>query len=155
MHQSFVNMPPTQPLSRAGDSRANVQYFYFHIVGGYSFGYLIYSAVPDPRGACGSELFPLRAVPYGMINHFYHIECLPLNVTFFYYACADDVRNQVMGAMPMIITGATWYIGLDKQKFSSKIVIFSYPSILTYVLGAQKNRLIETVLLSIHIMCFG
>ena len=33
--------------------------------------------------------------------------------------------------------------------------IFSYPSILTYVLGAQKNRLIETVLLSTHNLCFG
>ena len=31
----------------------------------------------------------------------------------------------------------------------------SYPSVLTYVLGAQKNRLIETVLLSIHNVCFG
>ena len=26
--------------------------------------------------------------------------------------------------------------------------MFSYPSVLTYVLGAQKNRLIETALLS-------
>ena len=33
--------------------------------------------------------------------------------------------------------------------------IFSYPSVLTYVLGAQKNRLIETVLLSTHNICFG
>ena len=33
--------------------------------------------------------------------------------------------------------------------------IFSYPSVWTYVLGAQKNRLIETVLLSTHNICFG
>ena len=33
--------------------------------------------------------------------------------------------------------------------------IYSYPSVLTYVLGAQKNRLIETVLLSTHNICFG
>ena len=33
--------------------------------------------------------------------------------------------------------------------------IFSYPSVLTYVLGAQKNRLIETDLLSIHDNCIG
>ena len=39
--------------------------------------------------------------------------------------------------------------------FSHKIFIFSCPSILTYVLGAQKNRLIETVLLSTHNICFG
>ena len=30
--------------------------------------------------------------------------------------------------------------------------LFSYPAIKTYVLGAQKNRLIETVLLSTHNM---
>ena len=69
--------------------------------------------------------------------------------------------------------------GLDKQNFSAKtypsvltcfgfskdlsrnkkiiFLIFSYPSVLTYVLGAQKNCLIETVLLSTHNIhvCFG
>ena len=38
---------------------------------------------------------------------------------------------------------------------SAKFVIFSYPSVLTYVWGAQKNRLIEMVLLSTHNICFG
>ena len=33
--------------------------------------------------------------------------------------------------------------------------ISSYPSVLTNVLGAQKNRLVETVLLSSHNICFG
>ena len=33
--------------------------------------------------------------------------------------------------------------------------MFSYPSVLTYVLGAQKNHLIETVLLSTHNICFS
>ena len=47
------------------------------------------------------------------------------------------------------------YIGLDKQIFERKIVIFSYLSVLTYVLGAQKNRIIERVVLSIHKICFG
>ena len=32
--------------------------------------------------------------------------------------------------------------------------LFSYPSIQTYVLDAQKSRLIETVLLSTHNICF-
>ena len=41
--------------------------------------------------------------------------------------------------------------GLDKQFLSVKL--FSYPTDLTYVLGAQKNRLIETVLLSTHNIC--
>ena len=31
-----------------------------------------------------------------------------------------------------------------------KLQLFSYPSVATYVGGAQKNRLIETVLLSIR-----
>ena len=39
--------------------------------------------------------------------------------------------------------------------FSVKLSLFSYPEIQTYVLGAQKNRLIETVLLSTHNICFG
>ena len=43
--------------------------------------------------------------------------------------------------------------GIDN--FSVKMYIFSYPSVLTYVLGAQKKRLIETVLLSTHNICFG
>ena len=33
--------------------------------------------------------------------------------------------------------------------------MFSYPSILTYVLGAQNSRLSEMVLLSTHNICFG
>ena len=33
--------------------------------------------------------------------------------------------------------------------------MFSYPSVLTYFLAAQKNHLIETVLLSTHNICFG
>ena len=48
------------------------------------------------------------------------------------------------------------FTGLDKQKQNQrKIVIFSYPSILAYVLGAQRNRLNEEVLLSTHNICFG
>ena len=49
--------------------------------------------------------------------------------------------------------------GLDKQKFSAAnckyFLTHSYPSVLTCVLGAQKNRLIETVLLSTYNICFG
>ena len=36
-----------------------------------------------------------------------------------------------------------------------KLCLFPNPSILTSVLGAQKNRLIETVLMSTHNICFG
>ena len=44
---------------------------------------------------------------------------------------------------------------LGLRFLSAKFLIFSYPSVLTYVWGAQKNCLIETVLLSTHNICFG
>ena len=49
------------------------------------------------------------------------------------------------------------YICVDraKQIFERRAVNIFYLSVLTYVLGAQKNRLIETVLLSTHNICFG
>ena len=46
----------------------------------------------------GSEFFPVRVVPYGLENRFYHIMCPPLNVTIF----ITHVRNCVMGATPML-----------------------------------------------------
>ena len=39
--------------------------------------------------------------------------------------------------------------------FSVKLRLFSYPFVKTCVLGAQKNRLVETVLLSTQNICFG
>ena len=55
---------------------------------------------------------------------------------------------------PLLLSGNN--TGLDKQNFwAENCKYFSYPSVLTYVLGAQKNRLIETVLLSTHNICFG
>ena len=45
--------------------------------------------------------------------------------------------------------------GLLNKNFQLKIVIIFLPINLTYVLGAQKNRLIETVLLSTQNICFG
>ena len=47
----------------------------------------------------GSKFFALRAVPYGMENHFYHIRWPPLNVTIF----ITHVRNCVMGDTPLSI----------------------------------------------------
>ena len=48
------------------------------------------------------------------------------------------------------------YTGLDKQKkISVKLLKNFLPIFLVYVLGAQKNRLIETVLLSTQNICFG
>ena len=42
-----------------------------------------------------------------------------------------------------------------KQNFLAQITIFSNPSILAFVLDAQKNRLIETDHLSTLNICFG
>ena len=44
------------------------------------------------------------------------------------------------GALNVII------IGLETQFLGIKLYIFSYPSVFAYVLGAQKNHLIEMVL---------
>ena len=46
-------------------------------------------------------------------------------------------------------------IGLAEEYLSVKLLIFSFPSVSTYVLSAQKNCLIETVLLSTHNLCLG
>ena len=45
-----------------------------------------------------------------------------------------------------------WPIDSFSEKLKKKYFL---PSILTFVLGAQKNRAIETVLLSTHNICFG
>ena len=45
--------------------------------------------------------------------------------------------------------------GLDKQNFQRINVNIFLPILLPYAFRAQKNRLIETVLLSIHNICFG
>ena len=58
--------------------------------------------------------------------------------------------HQILSIWPR--TGIT---GLDKQKFQRKIVNIFLPKFLAYVLGAQKNHLIETVILSTHNICFG
>ena len=47
------------------------------------------------------------------------------------------------------------YIGPDKDIFERKIVIIFIPTNLNSVLGAQKNRFIEAVLLSTCNICFG
>ena len=47
-----------------------------------------------------------------------------------------------------------YYKSRESKFLSVKLSIFSYTSVLTYVLGAQKNCLIETVLLSTNNICF-
>ena len=47
------------------------------------------------------------------------------------------------------------HTGLDKQKMSALNCEYFLPINFNICLGAQKNRLIETVLLSTHNICFG
>ena len=55
------------------------------------------------------------------------------------------------------LSGMNQYVnGLVKKNSVTCILqIFSYSSVVTYVLGAQKSRLIEMVFLSTHNICFG
>ena len=45
--------------------------------------------------------------------------------------------------------------GPDKQKFERKILIIFLPIGLNMCLGAKKNRLNKTIVLSTHNICFG
>ena len=47
------------------------------------------------------------------------------------------------------------YMGLDNKIFERTIGIIVLPININYVLGTQRNRLTETVLLSTHNICFG
>ena len=47
------------------------------------------------------------------------------------------------------------FVGLDNNFFNPKDVNIFKELVLTQVLGAQKNHLIETSLLSTHNICFG
>ena len=49
----------------------------------------------------------------------------------------------------------TYHTGYDKQKISALFANIFLPIIFAYVLGAQKNHLNETVLLSTHNICFS
>ena len=63
----------------------------------------------------GSKFFSLRAVPYGMINHLYHIGWSPLNVTIF----ITHMCNCVMGAMSMLCAGSRKkFLGLLCKKIN-------------------------------------
>ena len=73
-------------------------------------------------------------------------------------AVAD--QGEVSSPFSVIIKHTDWDLPScmlyhSQKQIERKNVIFSYPSVLTYGLGAQKNRLIGTLLLSTHNICFG
>ena len=64
--------------------------------------------------------------------------------------------NQEIRSVSHACTGFVEASGQNRQIFTALkwVCMVSYPSVLTFVLGAQKNRLNETVLLSTHNICF-
>ena len=81
-----------------------------------------------------------------------HIFTVLMNLILKEYACKWYKRS-------LCFQRCDWWdivITQDKHNFwAYKFWIFPYPSVLTYVLGTQKNPVIETVLLSTHNTCFG
>ena len=73
---------------------------------------------------------------------FYNFFCVLDYVTGF-YSINLHVHIQISQLMRLVLI----------LKINIKFLIFSYQSVLTFVLGARKNRLI--VLLSTHNLCFG
>ena len=71
------------------------------------------------------------------------------NLPFF---CHLTIRLEEIKAFRNTISAKQF--GSWTQFLSVKMYIFSCPSVSIYVLGAQKNRLVETVLLSTHNVCF-
>ena len=69
----------------------------------------------------------------------------------FIYFIGDIQKGQIM---IRLLTSHLIRQRFIYTKFLS-VKLFSNPSVLTYVLGAQKNHLIEIVLLSTHNICFG
>ena len=75
----------------------------------------------------GSEFFPLRAVPYGVENHFYHITRVTSLECYYFFT---HVLNCVMGAMPMksllwdsLKSNSNSLIGRSYHKLANSMVL--------------------------------
>ena len=97
---------------------------------------------------------PIRPAAASCIN--------PLATAYIHLSTNEKRRYAMTLGFRQYIAGYTvanlWRYPIRRRvAFASalELWIFSYPSILTFVLGAQKNRLIETVLLSTHNICSG
>ena len=65
-------------------------------------------------------------------------------------------KNDFQFISGLVILGNKLYPRyVNNNVVEGKIAIFSYISVLIYVLDAQNKRLIETFLLSTYIICFG
>ena len=74
------------------------------------------------------------------------------------YTCNkyQNLRCWLICYFQICVLKAWLCIGLDsKTNLSIKMLIISYLIVLTFVYGAQKNRLIETLLLSTRNICFS
>ena len=71
----------------------------------------------------------------------------------FFVFCFCTLKDKMEDSYFFVTVRSFFPIGLDQ--FEHKIVFCNFSSsVLTYVLGTQKNRLIEMVLLSTHNICF-
>ena len=71
-----------------------------------------------------AKFFLLRAVPYGMENHFYLIRRLPLNVTIFFIS---NVRLCVMRATPMCTRSIQ---NMKSVQSRSSFIFCTYPVVI-------------------------
>ena len=77
------------------------------------------------------------------INHSY-VECKKRRLSF--------LKIKIL----IVVSSGTRQSHRFRELFLSvKLLIFSYQSVFTYVMGAQKKCLIEMVFLSTHNICFG
>ena len=65
------------------------------------------------------------------------------------------VAASIMPALTQLPINHHLYDAMLEKICCIKLGIFPDPSVLTSVFGAQKNRLIETALLSTNNICFG
>ena len=72
------------------------------------------------------------------------------NIEFIHKKCTGFMIDSESHLSGMCITSFLFVPLAVRVHTGCSAFPFSYPSVLTYVLGAQKNRLIETVLLSTH-----
>ena len=87
--------------------------------------------------------------PWGEVNHnqpvaYKMIKYLMSGASFSLHAYCVEYGNIILTLK-----------GLDKHIFERKIVNIFLPISFSICFGARKNRHIETVLLSTHIVCFG
>ena len=69
--------------------------------------------------------------------------------------CRSEFLNHYVLLFLRTVLSLQTFTGLDKHNFQWQIENIFFTMIFSIFWGAQKNRLIETVYLSTHNICFG